>query len=297
MKNLKFAYEENPVLNDINFQIPRGEFIGVVGPNGSGKSTLLKNIIGILEPQEGEIILNGKGLGDCSGREIAKKIGYVPQNNNRIFPTTVFDTVLMGRKPYINWMETTHDKKIVAEALELLNLGEFALRHINELSGGERQKVFIARALVQQPEYFILDEPTNNLDLRHKLEVLNILEQFTEMNASVIVAIHDLNLALQFCKRIIILKKGRIFADGDKNVLSRETIEEVYGVSVNFIERADNCVIIPESSLHANKMNLSNQLILENQKRGQTMESKDSNSYDGDTQTILNYSEIQNKEK
>ncbi|MGV9171533.1 MAG: ABC transporter ATP-binding protein [Promethearchaeia archaeon] len=272
VKNLNYAYTEKPVLKGISFNISRGEFVGIVGPNGSGKSTLLKAIIGILKPQKGEIILNDKNLNEYSGRDIAKKIGYVPQSSNRVFPTTVFDTVLMGRKPYINWMETTRDKKIVAEALDLLNLGEFALRDINELSGGERQKVFIARALVQQPEYFILDEPTNNLDLRHKLEVLNILEQLTKINASVIVAIHDLNLALQFCKRIIVLKNGKIFADGDKNILTPENIEKVYGVSVNVVENANNYIIIPQSSLHTKEVDLSAQLILKNENQDKTIE-------------------------
>ena len=263
VKNLEFTYGKNPVLKKINFKISEGEFVGIIGPYGSGKTTLLKLLTGILKPQTGEIILNKKSLDEYSGREVAKLIGYVPQNNNQgYFTTTVFDTVLMGRKPYINWFETTKDKQIVAEALNLFNLGEFSLRDINELSGGERQKVFIARALVQQPDYFILDEPTNNLDFKHKLEILSILKQLTKMNVSVILAIHDLNFALKFCKRIIILKSGEIFADGDTKVITKENIEKVYGISVNIIKHDDKLIIIPEDSLDNDEINLSNQLIL-----------------------------------
>lgn len=263
VKNLEFTYGKNPVLKKINFKVSEGEFVGVIGPNGSGKTTLLKLLTGILKPQNGEIILNKRRLNAYSGREVAKLIGYVPQNNNQGFiSTTVFDTVLMGRKPYINWFETTRDKKIVAEALDLFNLGEFSLRDINELSGGEKQKVFIARAFVQQPDYFILDEPTNNLDFRHKLEILNILKQLTKINGTVILAIHDLNFALKYCNRIIILKEGEIFADGDTKVINKENIENVYGISVSIIKYEDKFIIIPEDSLENNEIDLSNQLIL-----------------------------------
>ncbi|MFW9987550.1 MAG: ABC transporter ATP-binding protein [Candidatus Odinarchaeota archaeon] len=248
VQGLNFAYNSIPILKDITFKIKKGEFLGIVGPNGSGKSTLLRNLDGILKPQEGKILIENINQKDMHRREIAKKIGYVPQKEGNIFPTTVFETVLLGRKPHITWIENKEDKKIVANTLERLELGNFALRDINQLSGGERQKVYIARALVQQPKILLLDEPTANLDLKHQIEVLDLLLEAKKKGVTIIIAIHDLNLALKYCDKIIILNKGDIFASGGKEILSKENIETVYGIKVSIIQRGERIFIIPEET-------------------------------------------------
>ncbi len=249
VENLTFAYNNVSVLQNITFNVKSGDFIGIVGPNGSGKTTLLRNLDGILKPVHGTILLENQNLNDLSRREIAKIIGYVPQREIGIFPTTVFEAVLMGRKPHIKWTETKKDKKIVAQTLERLHLGKFTIRDLNDLSGGERQKVYIARALVQEPKILLLDEPTANLDLKHQIEVLDLIFDAKKTGVTVIIAIHDLNLALRYCNKLIILDQGQIFASGGKEILTEENIEKVYGVKVSIIQKGDQCFIIPDTTL------------------------------------------------
>ena len=247
---LNFSYNSVPILKNITFEVNHGEFLGIVGPNGSGKTTLLRNIDGILKPNEGSILIDNLNQKELSRKEIARLIGYVSQREANIFPTTVFETVLMGRKPHITWTETKEDKKIVAQTLERLNLGDFALRDMNQLSGGERQKVYIARALVQQPKILLLDEPTANLDLRHQIEVLDLLlNTKNEKGVTVIIAIHDLNLALKYCNKLIILDKGTIFNTGGKEILNKDTIQKVYGVKIKIIEQEGQKFIVPFENL------------------------------------------------
>jgi iron complex transport system ATP-binding protein len=249
VQELNFAYNSFPILKNISFNAKKGEFLGIIGPNGSGKSTLLKNLDRILKPQSGNIFIDNKDQKEMHRREIAKKIGYVSQREGNLFPITVFETVLMGRKPHINWTESEEDKKIVAEILERLELGKFALRDISQLSGGERQKVYIARALVQKPKILLLDEPTANLDLKHQIEVLNLLLETKREGVTIIIAIHDLNLALKYCDRMILLHEGQIFAKGGKEILSKENLEVVYRIRVSIIQRGDQIFIIPEESV------------------------------------------------
>ena len=244
-KSINFSYNKIPVLINVSFSLEKGEFLGIVGPNGSGKSTLLKNIDKILQPKGGSILIQNQNQKDLSRQEIAKLIGYVPQKDENVFTTTVFEFVLMGRKPHIKWMETKEDKAIVANMIEKMNLGDFALRDINQLSGGERQKVSIARALVQEPKILLLDEPTANLDLKHQLGVLNLLLETKEKGVSIIIAIHDLNLALRYCDKFIILHQGKVFASGGQEIISKENIETVYGVEVEVIEKDDMKFVIP----------------------------------------------------
>ena len=244
-----FSYNSIPILKDISFKIDKAEIIGIVGPNGSGKSTLLKNLDGILKPRDGIINIENQDQKEMRRREIAKKIAYVPQREENLFPTTVFETVLMGRKPHITWMESKNDKMIVAETLDRLGMGDYTLRDINQLSGGERQKVYIARAIVQKPRILLLDEPTANLDLKHQIEVLDLLLETKKEGVMIIIAIHDLNLALKYCDKLIILDKGKIFACGGKETLSRENVEAVYGVKVSILRNNGRFYIIPEESL------------------------------------------------
>lgn len=243
--NVSFSYNKIPVLVNISFGLEKGEFLGIVGPNGSGKSTLLRNIDRILQPNVGTIFIQNQNQKDLSRQEIAKLIGYVPQKDSHAFATTVFEYVLMGRKPHIKWMETKEDKILVAQMIEKLSLGDFALRDINQLSGGERQKVSIARALVQTPKILLLDEPTANLDLKHQLEVLDLLLETKEQGVSIVIAIHDLNLALRYCDKFIILDQGKVFASGGQEIISKENIETVYGVQVEVLEKDGMKFVIP----------------------------------------------------
>jgi iron complex transport system ATP-binding protein len=203
-----------------------------VGPNGSGKSTLLKCINRILKPQQNAVLIDGEDLSKANLKELSKIIGYVPQSSTSTFPFTVFDIVLMVRRPYIHWSLSDQDNEIVAETLDFLGIGPLAFRPFNELSGGEQQKVILARALAQQPKILLLDEPTSSLDIRHQLEILCMLKCLTySKERAVIVSIHDLNLASRFSDKMILLKNGEIFAAGSPEVvLTEENIESVYGV-------------------------------------------------------------------
>lgn len=229
---IEFSYTSVPVLRNVKFHLEKGEFLSILGNNGAGKSTLLKCINRILKPHKGTIYIEKDEISKLSRVEIAKKIGYVAQRNeNGRF--TVFDAVLLGRKPYIKWDITEKDVKIVNEVLKKFDLEKLALRYLNELSGGELQKVVIARALSQQPVVMLLDEPTNNLDLKNQIEVLKIIKDTVkEQSIAAIVIIHDLNLALRFSDKFLLLKDNTIFAYGGMEVMTEENIEAVYGIPV-----------------------------------------------------------------
>jgi len=232
INNLSFNYESIVALKDVNLELGVGEVMSIVGPNGSGKSTLLKCIDRILKPKQGVVLIEGRDVANMKHGELSKIIGYVPQNSTSTFPFTVFEVVLMGRKPYIQWSVSESDKEIVAEILKFLGISKLAERHLNELSSGEQQKVIVARALAQQPRILLLDEPTSNLDIKHQLEVLSIVKGLTQSKQlSVIMAMHDLNLASRFSDKMLLLKHGSIFAVGTpESVLTEENIEAVYGV-------------------------------------------------------------------
>ncbi len=247
LKNLHFAYNGSLVLKNINHQFEGGQLISIVGPNGSGKSTVLKCMDRILKPRKGKIYLEDKNIDDFRSDKLAQKVAYVPQSENGTFPATVFDTVLMGRKPHIQWSPKQKDLEITAQMIEKLDLGKLSLQSINKLSGGQRQRVFIARALAQQPEVLLLDEPTANLDLKHQLEVLKVLKTLSQQGITVIIAIHDLNLALQYSDKFVLLKNGEIFAEGGKEIISNKNIEKLYDIKVKIIKDEDAFFIIPQN--------------------------------------------------
>lgn len=247
IKDIWFSYDSIDALKGVSFEVHNKEIISLVGPNGSGKTTLLKCINRILKPKSGSILIDGKGNNNLQLKELAQILGYIPQNFNHLFPFTVFDTVLLGRRPYINWSLSKRDRKIVIDTLRSLKLDGLMLKNFNELSGGEQQKVIIARALAQEPEVLLIDEPTSNLDLKHQIEVLKLIRSYVRKNSlSVIMAIHDLNLASRFSDKIVLLKQGKIYAAGEpKSMFSKETIKEVYGVEVEIIYNSGLPYIIP----------------------------------------------------
>lgn len=241
INKLSFNYTGIQVLKDVEMEVGLGEILSIVGPNGSGKSTLLKCINRILKTQQNTVLIDGKDTSKLNLKELSKIMGYVPQSSTSTFPFTVFDVVLMGRKPYIHWNLSERDNEIVAEMLDFLGIGELAMRYFNELSGGEQQKVIVARALAQQPQILLLDEPTSSLDIKHQLEILCILRSLAQTkHCSVIVAMHDLNLASRFSDKMLMLKQGCIYAVGTPEaVLTEENIDSVYGIKT----RVTNSVI------------------------------------------------------
>jgi iron complex transport system ATP-binding protein len=230
VNQISFRYKSRPVLQDVTFELPSGQILGVLGVNGAGKSTLLKCINKVLRPNCGSVLLDGIDLLKLRGDAVARRIGYVPQrySDDRV---TVFEAVLLGRKPHIKWAATDGDMRVVERLLTSMGLSDYALRPISTLSGGEAQKVIIARALAQEPKVLLLDEPTSSLDLRNQLDVMNLVSTVVRTEGvSAVVAIHDLNLALRFVDRFLILKDCSIHAMGLKEALTPDIIEEVYGV-------------------------------------------------------------------
>ena len=233
IKNISFGYKKNiPVLENISLSVASGEILGILGPNGTGKTTFIKCINNILKPDCGGVLFNGKNISNMKQQEIAKIIAYVPQYVSSFFYVNVIDTVMMGRLPYAGRKYSKEDEKIVFEILRKMNLEKFAFRNIKEMSGGERQRVFIARAMAQQPKVIILDEPTSSLDLHNQLFILHtVAELATENNIAIIMTIHDLNLASMFCDKILMLKDKHIFALGTaQEALTEDNVKEIYGV-------------------------------------------------------------------
>lgn len=259
VKDIEFGYAGVPILKDICIELAESEMLGIVGPNGAGKSTLIRCIDRILAPQRGNILLDGRDINEMHLMELAKKMGYIPQSTSQVFPTTVFDTVLMGRRPHIGWRSSEKDVEMVLEVLQMMNIEEFAMRNINELSGGQQQKVFIARALTQEPDVLLLDEPTSNLDIRHQLEVMDIIKNIVRgKQISAIMAIHDLNLASRYADRIIMMSSGTIFAAGDPvSVLTQDNIKWAYGVDAEVNNNNGKPYIVPLRSVKQNGTDMS----------------------------------------
>ncbi len=236
VNSVSFRYHEEWVLQGVSFRVEKGEFVGVIGPNGSGKTTLLKILYRLLAPQKGEIRFELVSMKKMDRRDIAKRIAVVAQETQLLFPFSVLETVLMGRSPYLGHLmfESEKDLEIAKKAMEWTRILPFSERSIDELSGGERKRVFIARALAQEPEVILLDEPTVNLDIHHQTDFLDlILTLNRERGLTIVMASHDINIASEFCDRLILLQGGRIIQMGTpKEVVTKENIESVYGCKV-----------------------------------------------------------------
>jgi iron complex transport system ATP-binding protein len=246
VRDLSFSYNaDRKILREIAFDAKKGECIAILGNNGAGKSTLIKCLNRILAPQCGTVIVDGGDVRKMNRQDIARRMAYVSQKNDgdRL---TVFDAVLLGRKPYIKLNATDDDLAIVSNVIERMKLTDYQLRFLDELSGGEMQKVMLARALAQQPRVLMLDEPTSNLDLRNQYEVLSIVRDIAKNEGiSVIIVIHDLNLAIRYCDRFIFLKDSQVYSYGGLETITAEAIEEVYRMHTHIIEYMDTLVIVP----------------------------------------------------
>jgi iron complex transport system ATP-binding protein len=236
LKEVCFNYPGAEILHNINYSIHPGEVVGLVGPNGSGKSTLIKCIDTILKPQ-GSVLLHGKDVLQMDRTELAKNIGYVPPHGTSAMDSTVFETVLMGRRPHSAWRISEHDVEMVAFALAQLGIEDMAMRIFSSLSTGQKQLVLLARAICQEPAVLLLDEPTSALDIRHQLEVLEIINHLVKKKQmAAIIAMHDLNLGARYTDTMIILLNGRIFSAGRPiDLYSPEMIQDVYGVTAEVI--------------------------------------------------------------
>jgi iron complex transport system ATP-binding protein len=254
VQEVTFSYKSTKNLNAVSLQLEKTEVLGLIGPNGSGKTTLIKCINKILEPKQGKILLGTQEIKKLSRTQIAGQIGYVPQSSTYSQDTiTVFEVVMMGRRPHITWQNSEKDAEKVWSTLKTLGVEHLAMRNFYELSGGEQQRILMARALAQEAQVLLLDEPTSNLDIKHQLEVMELTRQLVKKeNLSAMMAIHDLNLAARFCDKIVMLKRGEIYAAGtvDK-VLNVENIKAVYDVTVE-INYSSNKIpyVIPLSAIN-----------------------------------------------
>jgi len=245
VKDLSFGYGGDPVFQGVGFKLPPGCICGVLGVNGAGKSTLLKCLIRILDPLHGEVTLNGRDLRSMPRRHLSRHVAYVPQSTG-VQLLSVFDTVLLGRKPYITWAPSRHDLAIVERILTTMHLDHLALRPAGSLSGGELQKVTIARALAQEPELLLMDEPTSSLDLKNQIAVMDrIAEAVTTHGLTAVVSMHDLNLAFRYADYLLMLNNGAMHAFCPCGEVTPEMIRDVYGVTVVLERVQGHTVVVP----------------------------------------------------
>ena len=246
VESIAFSYDNSrSILNNITFSALEGSCYAILGNNGAGKSTLLKCLNRILRPKTGTVYLDGDDVKSLNGKNIARRMAYVEQHSEggRL---TVFDTVLLGRKPYIKLNPGKHDIEVAQRAIERLELSRFSMRYVDELSGGELQKVMLARALAQEPAVLLLDEPTSSLDIYNQYEVMRIIKDIAVRdNILVIVVIHDINLAVRYCDRFVFLKDGLVYACGGHEVITEQNIKNIYGIDVTIETVNGKKIIVP----------------------------------------------------
>ncbi|MFA5311853.1 MAG: ABC transporter ATP-binding protein [Methanomassiliicoccales archaeon] len=250
-RGLSFKYRERPVLDNVDLEIKKGEIIGILGPNGCGKTTLLKLLNRDLRPDSGVVSIEGKDLKNISKRAIAQQIAVVPQSNEIRFAFSVKDIVAMGRMPFLErfQVESSEDMRMIDEAMEKTNITEFADRLINTMSGGERQRVIIARAIAQKPEIILLDEPTLHLDVCHQFEVLDLVRRLSsDEKLTVVIVSHDLPMVVKYCDRIVLIHDHKVFAIGTpEQVLTPENMRIVFNI---------NAVLEYDTTLKANSVKI-----------------------------------------
>ncbi|MFC1949910.1 ABC transporter ATP-binding protein [Chloroflexota bacterium] len=233
VENLGLAYDRNVVIRDLSFRVMPGEMVGLIGPNGSGKSTIIKALSHVIRPFAGRVLIDSRDIARIPRMELARLLGVVPQMSLLPSTFTAFEMVLMGRNPHLGLLqyEGERDMAITWQAMEKTATQSLAERRVGELSGGEIQRIVIARVLAQEPKSILLDEPTSNLDISHQVDILNLIKNLCRSNnLTVIVTLHDLNLASQYCDRLILINEGRVYAQGTPTeVITARNIKEVYG--------------------------------------------------------------------
>jgi len=246
LRAVNVGYDGDPVLRDVTLDVADGEVVSLLGPNGVGKTTLLQSLCGLQTPLSGTVSVGGVNVADLSREALSRRVSYVSQNDRPNHPANAFETVLMGRKPYLSWKPSESDRERVAEVLDQLDVVDLAMRDVRRLSEGQRQKVMLARALAQDPDVLVLDEPTSNLDIRRELEVLSLLAGEATDGITAVMAMHDLNLAARYSDRLVLLADGGVFDSGGPEILTPETIEAVYGVTARVVRDEGHVTVVPE---------------------------------------------------
>ncbi|WP_400151254.1 ABC transporter ATP-binding protein [Candidatus Methanarcanum hacksteinii] len=249
VRNLVQGYGSKTILDDLSFDVDTGEVLALLGPNGSGKSTLIKTICNIMEPRSGRILIDETPIEDIDITDLAKIVSYVPQSTAAATYTTVMDTVLLGRKPYVTWSYRQKDIDYALDAMKAMRIIGYSSRDVSDLSGGQRQRVFLARSLAQCPSFFIFDEPTSALDLKHQMNtMIKMREVVHDKGAGMVIALHDINLAMNYSDKVLMLKNGKIFAYGTPDeTITEENIRAVYGVESRIMEAEGRRFILPMS--------------------------------------------------
>ena len=250
-KAVDFHYDTTRVIHGVSMSLNPGEFLGIIGPNGAGKSTMLRLLCGILKPEHGTVLLFGKDISHQSQKLIAQQIAFVPQETHFALDFPVNEIVRMGRYPYKRpfQREDAADRRATEYALDAANVTDLHTRPINSLSSGERQRVVIARALAQSPRILLLDEPTSHLDLHHQFAIMELLTRLNADGISIVVVHHDLNLASLYCRNLMLMHDGKIFAQGKPgDLLTKKTLKRVYGADVKIVRHPDKNV--PQIFLH-----------------------------------------------
>lgn len=263
--NLTFSYDGRPALERITLEIHPGELLALIGPNGSGKTTLLRALSGVLRPQGGAVYLDFTGgnirpISAIRPKELARLLAALEQETHVAFDFTVEELVSLGRLPHLHKLSplSTHDRQAVEEAMRRVGVLEFAQRSVQELSGGERRRAFLALALAQKPQILLLDEPTAHLDLKYQIEIMELVRRLTKQGLGVIAALHDLNLAARYADRVAVLCQGRLMACGiPAEVLTLKLIQEVWGVDVEILSRQGGLWILPLPSVVSGRSDTS----------------------------------------
>ncbi|MFC7228307.1 ABC transporter ATP-binding protein [Salinirubellus salinus] len=237
---------DDPVVSDVSFDVERGELVALLGPNGVGKSTLLRTVLGLRDPLSGTVTLDGEDVATLERTDVARRLGYVPQSESGGLPSTVFETVLTGRKPHTSWRPTAEDREVVGEVLTEVGIDDLAMRPLTDLSGGQRQQVRLARALAQQPAALVLDEPTSSLDLRHQFDVLDHVARLADEGLAVLFALHDLELATRYADRLVFLADGEVAAVGGPEVVTSDLVAEVYDIRARVVDVEGHRVVLPD---------------------------------------------------
>jgi len=236
LRNVNVELGLKSIVQDVSLDVEKGDFVGIIGPNGSGKSTLLRTIYRVTKPTSGSILLNGEDLKKIKLSESAKKMGVVGQFNHMNFDFTVFELVMMGRTPHKNLLGTDapRDYEVTLQALKKVGMESYAKRSFSTLSGGEKQRIILARALAQEPQLLILDEPTNHLDIKYQLQLLSIVKS---LGIGILAALHDLSLAAMYCTKLYVLKDGKVVASGSpNNILTPQLVSDVYEIDCDIKE-------------------------------------------------------------
>lgn len=243
---LSYGVNGKIIVDDVSFEIKRNEFLGIVGPNGAGKSTLLRLLVRIINPTEGHILLDGEDISGYEAKELYKKISFLPQTSYFDFPLSVLEVVLTGRYPYLGILESEskEDIKRAEDCLSLVDLEGFSRRKVTTLSGGEQQRVSIARVLAQETDFIFLDEPSSHLDIHHKFALMELLESLAQEGKGVVAVLHDLDLASKFCEKVLVLENGRVAALGEPSrVLSEKLLSSVFKIRGSWDPRGENLLV------------------------------------------------------